>query len=160
MKQIQFRKLYAHMMLLLDQSTSHRCSSSSLSESSEARECERAESIEATVRYSRPPWESIKNERHKYQECNYLPVCICLTAFSSSHSCVLGWLNISRLWSLCRLKKRSGNVKEVNLLQGVNWMHVCPVHLPAVRILYSFPQLFQTNNTNEPLKFKSCVTGL
>ena len=35
--------------------TGHRCSSSSLSESSEASECERAESMEATVRYSRPP---------------------------------------------------------------------------------------------------------
>ena len=43
--------------------TGHRCSSRSLSDSSEARECERAESMEATVRYgSRTPWKSIQGE--------------------------------------------------------------------------------------------------
>ena len=51
--------------------------------------------------------------------------------------------------------KRIPGVK-VQDLQEPNLMHVCPIHLATISILYGFPQLFQTNNTNEPMinKFK------
>ena len=51
--------------------------------------------------------------------------------------------------------KRIPGVK-VHHLQEPNMMHVCPIHLATICILYGFPQLFQTNNTNEPVinKFK------
>ena len=39
---------------------------------------------------------------------------------------------------------------KVHCLQELNLMHVCPIHLSTVGIFYGFPQLFQTNNSNEP----------
>ena len=48
-----------------------------------------------------------------YRGCPHLPSDICLTAFSFSHSWVLWWLNISRLWDLCCLEneKKSQGIK-------------------------------------------------